>query len=200
MFISKKFLGELLRLVMDNQDRVALLSPSCNDPLIKVAQELKENNKGHLNSLASLPNYDEKVSLKLKTRLLISYDYKDGAKYKKQVEEKLLQYCRCLACQATLTQEIAVQNFDQSIVRSQYEPQDKQALMTQYCDILKLIDVNPSKDKSAPSKDKGGEKKPQMHEHMSSFIDAAAYVARKQQQYEVSQKIQDFKRKLNIEV
>ena len=88
--------------------------------------------------LASLPSHDEMVNMKLKTRLFIP-DLQEVGRGRRQAEGQLSQYVRCLACHATLLQDIAVQNYDESIVLSQYEPQDKESLVTQYCDILRSV-------------------------------------------------------------
>jgi len=47
------------------------------------------------------------------------------------------QFVRCHTCNATLLQEIAIQNYDENIVLPQYEPLDKESLVTKYCDILR---------------------------------------------------------------
>ena len=36
-------------------------------------------------------------------------------------------------------QDVAVQDYDENIVASQYEPQDKEALVTQFCEILRTV-------------------------------------------------------------
>lgn len=60
---------------------------------------------------------------------------------------------RCNKCQATLDQEIAMQNFDLNIVESQYEPQDKESVMTEYCNILKILETQSGNEKSSKAKD-----------------------------------------------
>jgi hypothetical protein len=56
----------------------------------------------------------------LKTRLFLSKGEAGGNE-----EEVLAQYVRCNDCHAILTVDIAVQNFDNNLVLSQYEADDK---------------------------------------------------------------------------
>jgi len=148
-----------------------------------------------------LPSYRDKIDLKLKTRLFVNMEFKDGPKYKKQIDEKLQQYVRCNRCQATLDQEIAMQNFDLSIVQPQYEPQDKESVMTEYCNILKILENAGGNDKSSKSKDGKAQGKKE-HQNMLEFIDAAVEQSATivTSKNELSARIQDFNRKLRIEV
>lgn len=90
-----------------------------------------------------------------------------------------------------------MQNFDLSIVQSQYEPQDKESVMTEYCNILKILESPGGNEKSSKSKDAKNQGKKE-HKNMYDFIDAA--VKNSQSQNELSARIQDFNRKLSIEV
>jgi len=217
-FLSKKFIGELLLQIRRHPTAFALQSPPGNDPLIKITgfdeQPDKEAggaprtgdkddgiNKDALKVLAALPSYRDKIDLKLKTRLFVNMEFKDGPKYKKQIDEKLQQYVRCNRCQATLDQEIAMQNFDLSIVQPQYEPQDKESVMTEYCNILKILENAGGNDKSSKSKDGKAQGKKE-HQNMLEFIDAAVEQSATivTSKNELSARIQDFNRKLRIEV
>ena len=75
-----------------------------------------------IEKLKSIPDYEDLERLKIKTRLFVAYDLKEGRKYEKQVDEKLARFVRCLSCHAILTQEIAVQNYDENLVQSFYVP------------------------------------------------------------------------------
>ena len=54
--------------------------PAENDPLIQITKDMDQP---ALEVLSRLPSYSDKIDLKLKTRLFISTDFKDGPKYKK---------------------------------------------------------------------------------------------------------------------
>jgi len=79
-FLSKKFIGELFLLIREQPDAFALQMPAENDPLIQITQEIDGS---ALDVLSKLTSYSDKIDLKLKTRLFISMDFKDGPKYKK---------------------------------------------------------------------------------------------------------------------
>ena len=132
--LSKKLMGIVLS-ALASEPTLSIQVPAKNDPVYRVAQQL---DRAALKQLASLPSHDEKVNLKLKTRLFIP-DLQEVGRSRRQAEGQLSQYVRCLVCHASLLQEIAVQNYDESIVLSQYEPQDKESLVTQYCDILRSV-------------------------------------------------------------
>lgn len=88
-----------------------------------------------MQGLAKLPDYAERVNLKLKTRLMIQ-DSLESA----QIEK----FVRCTNCHATLQQDVAVQNYDENIVLSQYEPQGAQNLVTAFCEVLRNVEeINP---------------------------------------------------------
>lgn len=193
-FLSKKFIGELFSRIRAQPAAFALQMPEDNDPLIQITNEI---DKGALDVLRDLDSYSDKIDLKLKTRLFISMDFKDGPKYKKQIEERLQQFVRCNQCQATLDQEIAMQNFDLSIVQDQYEPQDKESVMTEYCNILKILESQGGNEKSSKTKDGKNQGKKE-YDNMFDFIEAAA--EKSASQNELSARIQDFNRKLQIEV
>ena len=93
---------------------------------------MDQKNLGRYSSLASL---DEKISIKLKTRQFLQKN-EDG---KKMDETRVPQFVRCLRCSSTMTADEAVQNYDEVIHLSAYEPQDKQSLMAKFCEILKII-------------------------------------------------------------
>lgn len=90
-----------------------------------------------------------------------------------------------------------MQNFDLNIVESQYEPQDKESVMTEYCNILKILETQSGNEKSSKAKDGKNQGKKE-HKNMFDFIEAA--VEKSASQNELSARIQDFKRKLQIEV
>lgn len=46
-----------------------------------------------------------------------------------------------------------MQNFDLNIVQSQYEPQDKESVMTEYCNILKILETQTGNEKSSKAKE-----------------------------------------------
>lgn len=112
-FLSKKFIGELFVLIREQPGHFALQTPAENDPLIQITKDMDQP---ALDVLSRLSSYSDKIDLKLKTRLFTSMDFKDGPKYKRQIEERLQQFVRCNKCQATLDQDIAMQNFDLNIV------------------------------------------------------------------------------------
>jgi|TARA_B110000285_G_scaffold104388_1_gene118812 hypothetical protein len=112
-----------------------------------------------------------------------------------------------------LLQDIAVQNYDESIVLSQYEPQDKESLVTQYCDILRSVSpINkellgagakggePQDMNGGQGGDDGGADAAGNQGGIAEFIDSTATNARRKADYKISDMIQDFKTKLDVEV
>ena len=150
--ISRKLLAELLKGMIKHKGKMSLQDTETNDPLHKILAGL-EAEKGLIaeieKSNTSSGSYDDCIQLKLHTRLLVNYEFREGRKYAMQVEEKLGQYCRCLKCNAVLTTEMAVQSYDENIVLSAYEPADRQAPATLFAEILREVDTHPSTDKTA---------------------------------------------------
>lgn len=129
------------------------MHPKRNDPLHKVLAALKEDGKytETKNALDSLRNDavqnspDDRIELKLKTRLFVNYDLKEGKNFHKQIDENLAKYCRCVTCNAILTVPIAVQNYDEHLVLPQYQPgKDGNRQATQLTAILKGISYYPA--------------------------------------------------------
>ena len=71
--------------------------------------------------------------VKLKTRLFVAKQ--DLAETNE--DEVLGQFVRCNDCNAILTEDIAVQNFDTNLVIGEYQSDDKQALVQRYQNLLK---------------------------------------------------------------
>lgn len=73
-------------------------------------------------------DHSDVIVLKLKTRLFVAKQ--DIGETNE--DEVLGQFVRCNDCDAILTEEIAVQNFDTNLVISEYQSDDKQALVQRY--------------------------------------------------------------------
>jgi len=159
---------------------LSLMTPVVNDPMTKIIRQLSEVGDSCIREMAKVPGYQEKTRFKLRTRLFINMEYREGKKQEQQTQESLGKYVSCLTCDAILTQEIAVQNFDVSLLQSQYQPQDKQSLMAQYCDLLKLVDENPSKGANAQAQKDG---RVPLDANMTEFMQAADHLAKKQQKH-----------------
>lgn len=142
--VGKKFLGELLQLLRGTADTYVLQEPHSKDPLHGLLRGIEQET---VDALLGNGHPTDKTTLKLKTRLFVNPDYREGKRFEAQLEESLAQYVRCRRCDAILTQDIAVTNYDASLVLPAYEPQDAQSLVTQYCTVLKAIDENPTKEK-----------------------------------------------------
>ena len=99
---------------------------------------LNESTFNQIQALANTNDYNEMVSLKLKTRLFVSPTFTKGNA--KQKQEIVSKYVRCFSCHATLLEEMAVSNYDDNLVMDDYEPQDKEGIMSIFCKILKTID------------------------------------------------------------
>ena len=113
-------------------------------------------------NLRKLKTYDDMINIKINSRIMVQ----EGKNTSKIV--------RCLACNATLTEDDAVQNYDDNIVMREYEPQDKEALMTSYCEILRKVEgINKDilgKDPSKEDKEKEDDNHVSKKRNMSGAI------------------------------
>ena len=73
------------------------------------------------------------------------------------------------------------------------------SLITQYCKMLKAVEENPTKAKKIGKK-KDPDEPPELQKNMLEFIDAARTVTRRQLKHKVETIIQDFEKKLRVEV
>ena len=133
--MSKRLIGSVLSAVLNSQSRVALQRPPSNDALIKA---LKDVQPASFTAMKGLDEND-KINLKLKTRLLLPNLADTNPKQLDNPAALMASFVRCNSCNVTLLQEIAIQNYDESVVVSQYEPLDKEALVSQYSEILKMV-------------------------------------------------------------
>jgi hypothetical protein len=125
--MSKKLTGVVLDTIIQNSKLIALQKPETNDALIKVLNDIED---GCFKKMRS-SSYEDMWNLKLKTRLFVpNFNHAGNKKY--DSDANLAQFVRCKSCNATLIQEIAIQNYDENIVYPVYEPLDKEALVTNY--------------------------------------------------------------------
>ena len=110
--MSKKLIVVLMKIIINNQNSISLQFPAKNDPIIKLISTV---DLASLSSIESLEHQDE-VILKLKTRLFVAKEEIGEA----NEDEVLGQFVRCNDCNAILTEDIAVQNFDANLVISEY--------------------------------------------------------------------------------
>ena len=143
--ISKKLIGILFKALGENPKDLAIQVPYKNDPLFKVIAKMdgvdltqRKPVAPALKVLSEMPSFEDKINLKLKTRLFVQ-NVQEAGNQQQQVDGQLSQYVRCLTCHATLLQDVAVQNYDENITLDQYEPQDKESLVTQFCEILRTV-------------------------------------------------------------
>jgi len=215
--ISKKLIGILFKALVENPTLLAIQVPSKNDPLFKIINKIEQAgtpNAPGLKKLADLPSFEDKINLKLKTRLFVQ-NVQEAGNQQQQVDGQLSQYVRCLTCHATLLQDVAVQNYDENIVLDQYEPQDKESLVTQFCEILRTVQpinkellgtrVNKGeKQEMGAGQGAGNDGGPGSQQNapggMADFIESTATNARRNAEYKISDMIQDFKSKLEVEV
>ena len=106
--ISKKLVVGIMKIIKNNENSISLQFPASNDPVIKLLSNIDLDS---LSSIEALPDNNDQFILKLKTRLFNCIGEAGGNE-----EEVLAQYVRCYDCQAILTEDIAVQNFDQNLV------------------------------------------------------------------------------------
>ena len=116
---------------------MALQKPEKNDALVRA---LQGGDPATWKKMRSLPDYQDKINLKLKTRLFLP-KFEELRTTQLDSEANLAQFVRCQDCNATLLLEIAVQNYDENIVLPQYEPLDKESLVNQFCEILKSTPI-----------------------------------------------------------
>jgi hypothetical protein len=126
----------VVTIIQENQKKISIQERIENDPLIQLFNP-KNEKPINMQSIKAMGggSPSEMVCLKIKTRLFI-YDGFESSKPKQQ-EEIINKFVRCIKCHAILDKELAVSNFDESLVLDQYEPQDAGALTTMYCEILK---------------------------------------------------------------
>ena len=122
-------------------------------------------------------SYDEIVTLKLKTRLFVSPGFeKCGPKQKQEI---LSKYVRCLTCNSILLEDMAVSNYDDNLVLDDYEPQDKEGIMSLYCKILKKIDPIDKDLIGSSGEDADGEAKVKKKIGIQELIEMAEINAKK---------------------
>lgn len=114
---------------------------------------------------------------------------------------------RCQSCNATLLQEIAVQNFDENILLPMYEPLDNESIVSQYCSIINLLRDPIQRDNNqSPFPLHEGKENPQllqelgMSQDYAKFLDQEDQKASRNQDNVMKQMIQNFKGKLNVEI
>lgn len=192
--MSKRLIGSVLSAILNCQSRVALQRPPSNDALIKA---LKGAEPATFTAMKGLDER-EKINLKLKTRLLLPNLAETNPKQLDNPAALMASFVRCNSCNATLLQEIAVQNYDESVVLPQYEPLDKEALVSQYSEILRMVgkirqEVKKSKEESNTGQDGDEEesKGPDLAgaEALAEFMEETATAARRAQEYKISDSI-----------
>ena len=98
--ISKKLVGQIINLIVNNKDHVSTMSPSKNDPLIKLSEKVSDKT---YKTLAGLPDHNDQMNIKLKTRIFLVGDVETT-----RGEGVIDQYVRCNDCDSILTKEMAV--------------------------------------------------------------------------------------------
>lgn len=185
--------GELSLLPMIDESasehwaQLSLMNPAQNDPMYQLMRQLaSDSNAALIREMSEVQGYQETTKFKLPTQLLIFMDYKEGQKLEQQTTERLSHFVRCLNCDAILTKEIAVQNFDKNLLLSEYQPEDKQSLMFKYCSVLKNIEGRSKDDKLMKAT------------NMTEFFEIAVKQAKAQQNYLLDGQIQEFEKKLQV--
>lgn len=206
MCVSKKLVGGLVKFISDNKHLVALQRPPDNDNIIKALNPETQPEVKEIVSFDRESNYRNKINLKLKSRLFVP----KGQAVKSGAHHNLSEYVRCNTCNATLLQEIAVQNYNESIILPLYEPLDKEAIVSQYSEIIKQIKDSISKEMGKNQEkllnihvDNDGPYKPKelkMTHDFAMFLDKEIQKASRQQDNNMKFMIQNFKMKLNIQV
>ena len=115
----------MFELMHENKEEITLMNPSSNDQLFRLfgPEEVKGGVKGGINKdfINSLKTYPEKFKMKIPSRMFVTSSNPNVSK--------------CKDCQTVLTDDY-VKLESQPIV-DQYEPEDKEALVSVYCDILR---------------------------------------------------------------
>ena len=127
--MSKKLIVNLMKIIIKNPDSISLQYPAKNDPIIKLINQIDLDSMGPIESL----DQEDELIIKLKTRLFVAKQ--DLAETNE--DEVLGQFVRCNDCNAILTEDIAVQNFDTNLVIGEYQSDDKQALVQRYQNLMK---------------------------------------------------------------
>jgi hypothetical protein len=121
----------------------------------------------------------------------------------------MASFVRCNSCNATLLQEIAIQNYDENVVLPQYEPLDKEALVSQYSEILRMVnkikqEVKRNKEEmnTAPDGTEEQNHGPDLAgaNALAEFMEETATAARRSAEYKISDQIQRFREKMSVNV
>lgn len=203
--MSQRLIGVLMGVLSDNPEKLAIQSPPSNDPLQKI---LKQMNIPGLKKLGK-SRTDAKLNFKLKTRIFIPNLEEIGGSSQNQ-DSQLFQYVRCTVCHASLLRDIAIKNFDENIVISQYEPLDKESLVTQFCEILKAAPQinkellgssgkdNPQDSAANNASGHGG--KGSSQSGMKEFIEQTEIYAKRNSMYLLSEMLHKFRNKMEVEI
>lgn len=208
--MSAKLVGLLFDFILENQSTIALQKPEGNDTLIKsikLPPDSPKNSLEFIKNFKSLPDFKTKCNFKLKTRLFVPNLHDKNLK-NINPEANLAQYVRCCDCNATLLQDIAVQNYDENIILPMYEPLDREALVTQYCEIIKGVEEIPKSNSAANKQDAdGGEiispnqltKELEATNEFAKFLEAQVG-PNKSASNNLKAMIQSFRLKLSVEI
>ena len=97
--VSKKLIGVIFHALCSHRSELAIRKPESNDPVYKVIGRMKGglDQADGWSGLKGLPSFDDKVNLKLKTRLFVQ-SVLEASNQQQQVDGQLSQYVRCCKC------------------------------------------------------------------------------------------------------
>lgn len=128
--LNRQTLVELFQILVDRKENISLMSPSSNDQLFRLFG-IKNAESGIREFISSLKTYPDRFNMKIPSRMFVT-----GTS---------TNISRCKDCQTVLTDEYV--KLESQPIIDQYEPEDKESIVSVYCDILRGIQhVDPQKN------------------------------------------------------
>ena len=144
MTVNKQSLINLFTLLYQNKENISLMSPASNDQLFRLfgsqtSASTKNNDTVFKKEfIGSLKTYPDNFNIKIPSRMFVKTQNSTISK--------------CKDCQTVLTDEFV--KLEAQPIIDQYEPEDKEALVSVYCDILRQIpNLDPKKNIMVQFKD-----------------------------------------------
>ena len=179
--LNKRDLIALLKDLGEHKDDIALMKPTDNDQLYQLLECKDLDIKTKKPLVAAVKTYEEKFDLKIPTRMLVN-----STNHRLQ---------KCKDCESVTTDDF--NKLEGLPVVESYDPEDKESLMSTYCDVLRKIKpLDPNKSLIEQIKFNKGNKKQAKatdKEDVNSKIDEFTDQFNRETQLEVVKKMKSNK-------